>query len=119
VGRQYSLICESENTSVWRISRLGRSHRLGRRARGVATGGSNSRSWGSEASREGGCVVYSQGLGTYTVLQRKGIPSKLLFFPDENHWALKPANLHPVARDGARLAGRVDEEVGRVTRREA
>jgi dipeptidyl aminopeptidase/acylaminoacyl peptidase len=21
-----------------------------------------------------------------------GIPSKLLYFPDENHWVLKPAN---------------------------
>ncbi len=37
-------------------------------------------------------VVYSQGLGTFTALRRKGIPSKLLFFPDENHWVLKPAN---------------------------
>jgi dipeptidyl aminopeptidase/acylaminoacyl peptidase len=37
-------------------------------------------------------VVYSQGIGTFTALQRKGIPSKLLFFPDENHWVLKPAN---------------------------
>jgi dipeptidyl aminopeptidase/acylaminoacyl peptidase len=26
------------------------------------------------------------------LLQRKGIPSKLLYFPDENHWVLKPAN---------------------------
>jgi dipeptidyl aminopeptidase/acylaminoacyl peptidase len=37
-------------------------------------------------------VVYSQGLATFTALQRKGIPSKLLFFPDENHWVLKPRN---------------------------
>jgi dipeptidyl aminopeptidase/acylaminoacyl peptidase len=37
-------------------------------------------------------VVYSQGLATFTALQRKGIPSKLLFFPDENHWVLKPQN---------------------------
>jgi len=37
-------------------------------------------------------VVYSQGLGTYTALQRKGVPSKLLFFPDENHWVLEPHN---------------------------
>ena len=37
-------------------------------------------------------VVYTQGLATFTVLQRKGIPSKLLVFPDENHWVLKPAN---------------------------
>jgi dipeptidyl aminopeptidase/acylaminoacyl peptidase len=37
-------------------------------------------------------VVYSQGLATFTALQRKGVPSKLLFFPDENHWVLKPQN---------------------------
>jgi len=37
-------------------------------------------------------IAYSQGLSTFTALQRKGIPSKLLIFPDENHWVLKPAN---------------------------
>ncbi|NMO21537.1 S9 family peptidase [Pyxidicoccus fallax] len=37
-------------------------------------------------------VVETQGLGTFTALQRKGIPSKLLYFPDENHWVVKPAN---------------------------
>jgi dipeptidyl aminopeptidase/acylaminoacyl peptidase len=37
-------------------------------------------------------VVYSQGLAAFTALQRKGIPSQLLFFPDENHWVLKPQN---------------------------
>lgn len=37
-------------------------------------------------------VVYTQGLSTFTALQRKGIPSKLLVFPDENHWVLKPQN---------------------------
>ena len=37
-------------------------------------------------------IPYSQGLATFTALQRKGIPSKLLVFPDENHWVLKPAN---------------------------
>jgi dipeptidyl aminopeptidase/acylaminoacyl peptidase len=37
-------------------------------------------------------VVYTQGLSTFTALQRQGIPSKLLIFPDENHWVLKPAN---------------------------
>jgi dipeptidyl aminopeptidase/acylaminoacyl peptidase len=37
-------------------------------------------------------VVDTQGLSTFTVLQRRGIPSKLLYFPDENHWVLKPAN---------------------------
>jgi len=37
-------------------------------------------------------VVDTQGLGTFNALQRRGIPSKLLYFPDENHWVLKPAN---------------------------
>ncbi|MGV7210776.1 prolyl oligopeptidase family serine peptidase [Oxalobacteraceae bacterium A2-2] len=37
-------------------------------------------------------IPTAQGLGTFTALQRQGIPSKLLFFPDENHWVLKPAN---------------------------
>ena len=37
-------------------------------------------------------VVDSQGLGTFNALQRRGIPSRLLYFPDESHWVLKPAN---------------------------
>jgi dipeptidyl aminopeptidase/acylaminoacyl peptidase len=37
-------------------------------------------------------IPYSEGLATFTTLQRKGVPSKLLLFPDENHWVLKPAN---------------------------
>ncbi len=37
-------------------------------------------------------VVDIEGLATFTALQRRGIPSKLLDFPDENHWVLKPHN---------------------------
>lgn len=37
-------------------------------------------------------VVETQGLSTFNALQRKGIASKLLHFPDENHWVLKPYN---------------------------
>ncbi|MEA3149140.1 MAG: hypothetical protein QOD56_79 [Gammaproteobacteria bacterium] len=37
-------------------------------------------------------VPYAQGLAVYTALQRRGVPSQLLYFPDENHWVLKPAN---------------------------
>ncbi|HEY2591258.1 MAG TPA: S9 family peptidase, partial [Steroidobacteraceae bacterium] len=33
-----------------------------------------------------------QGLGVFTALQRRGIESRFLYFPDENHWVLKPAN---------------------------
>ncbi|PSR77548.1 Alpha/Beta hydrolase protein [Coniella lustricola] len=34
----------------------------------------------------------SEGLAAFNVLQSRGIPSKLLMFPDENHWVLKPEN---------------------------
>jgi dipeptidyl aminopeptidase/acylaminoacyl peptidase len=37
-------------------------------------------------------VPYTQGIATFTALQRQGIESRFLFFPDENHWILKPAN---------------------------
>ena len=37
-------------------------------------------------------VVYAHGIATFTALQRRGIPSKLLIFPDENHFVLKPLN---------------------------
>jgi dipeptidyl aminopeptidase/acylaminoacyl peptidase len=37
-------------------------------------------------------VVESQGMATFTALQRRGIPSRFLYFPDENHWVLRPAN---------------------------
>jgi dipeptidyl aminopeptidase/acylaminoacyl peptidase len=37
-------------------------------------------------------VTETQGFSTFTALQRRGIPSKLVYFPDENHWVLKPQN---------------------------
>lgn len=37
-------------------------------------------------------VVEVQGMATFTAAQRLGVPSKLLYFPDENHWILKPHN---------------------------
>jgi dipeptidyl aminopeptidase/acylaminoacyl peptidase len=37
-------------------------------------------------------IPTTQGLGAFTALQRQGIESKLLVFPDENHWVLKPGN---------------------------
>ena len=33
-----------------------------------------------------------QGIMTFTTLQRMGIESRFLTFPDENHWVLKPSN---------------------------
>mgnify|MGYP000176890382 FL=1 len=35
-------------------------------------------------------VPYTQSLEAYTVAQVKGIPSKLIVYPDENHWVLHP-----------------------------
>ena len=37
-------------------------------------------------------VPIDQSLSAFTAMQRAGIESKLLYFPDENHWVLKPAN---------------------------
>lgn len=37
-------------------------------------------------------IPVEQGLGAFTALQRQGIESKFLYFPDENHWVLKPQN---------------------------
>jgi len=37
-------------------------------------------------------VPLEQGIATFTALQRKGVPSKLLYFPNENHWVLKAQN---------------------------
>jgi dipeptidyl aminopeptidase/acylaminoacyl peptidase len=34
----------------------------------------------------------SQGFDLFTALQRQGVPSKMLYFPDEGHWVLKPQN---------------------------
>jgi acylaminoacyl-peptidase len=37
-------------------------------------------------------IPTAQGLSTFTALQRRGIDSRLVVFPNENHWVLKPAN---------------------------
>jgi dipeptidyl aminopeptidase/acylaminoacyl peptidase len=37
-------------------------------------------------------VVETGGFATFTALQRMNIPSRFLYFPDENHWVLKPQN---------------------------
>jgi dipeptidyl aminopeptidase/acylaminoacyl peptidase len=34
----------------------------------------------------------SEGFQLFTTLQRLGVPSKMLYFPDEGHWILKPQN---------------------------
>jgi dipeptidyl aminopeptidase/acylaminoacyl peptidase len=37
-------------------------------------------------------VPIGEGLQLFTTLQRRGVPSKMLYFPDEGHLVLKPAN---------------------------
>jgi dipeptidyl aminopeptidase/acylaminoacyl peptidase len=37
-------------------------------------------------------IPVDQGIAAFTALQRKGIESRFLNFPDENHWVLKPKN---------------------------
>jgi dipeptidyl aminopeptidase/acylaminoacyl peptidase len=34
----------------------------------------------------------SEGLQLFTALQLRGVPSEMLYFPDEGHWVLKPQN---------------------------
>jgi dipeptidyl aminopeptidase/acylaminoacyl peptidase len=38
-------------------------------------------------------VPVGEGIALYTELQRAGVESQLLYFPDENHWILKPGNI--------------------------
>jgi dipeptidyl aminopeptidase/acylaminoacyl peptidase len=37
-------------------------------------------------------VPYTQSLEFFSALQRQGVPSKLVVFPDEGHWVMKPQN---------------------------
>jgi dipeptidyl aminopeptidase/acylaminoacyl peptidase len=37
-------------------------------------------------------IDQSQGISAFTALQRRGIPSKFLYFPKENHWVLNTQN---------------------------
>jgi dipeptidyl aminopeptidase/acylaminoacyl peptidase len=37
-------------------------------------------------------VPVGEGLQLFTTLQRRGVPSRLLVFPDEGHWINKPQN---------------------------
>lgn len=37
-------------------------------------------------------VCETEGIATFTALQRRGIPSEFLYFPNECHWVLQPKN---------------------------
>ena len=50
-------------------------------------------------------VPDAQGLAYYNTLKARGVDARLLWFPDENHWILKPRNSRHVVRGVLRLAG--------------
>jgi len=37
-------------------------------------------------------ISYTQGLQAFQAARLRNIPAKLVVFPDENHWILKPQN---------------------------
>ena len=37
-------------------------------------------------------VPVAQGFAYYNTLKQKGVPTRLVYFPDENHWVMKPQN---------------------------
>lgn len=37
-------------------------------------------------------VSYTQGIEAYNLAQLRGVPSRLMIFPEENHWILRPQN---------------------------
>ena len=52
---------------------------------------SKRRRWSFTASATTGSTV-SEGFQLFTTLQMEGVPSKMLYFPDEGHWVQKPQN---------------------------
>ncbi|KAG9094444.1 hypothetical protein FRC07_011302, partial [Ceratobasidium sp. 392] len=37
-------------------------------------------------------LAETEGLGAFNALQSRGVPSRIVIFPDENHWVLRPGN---------------------------
>jgi len=37
-------------------------------------------------------IPYTEGISAFTALQRKGVESKLILFPNEDHWVMEPNN---------------------------
>lgn len=58
-------------------------------------------------------IPVEQGIGAFTALQAKGVESKFLRFPDENHWVLKPRNS---AQWYATVLGWLDAHIGKDAR---
>ena len=66
--------------------------RSGRRTVRAASSASTRRRRSSSAASSTIRVPYTQSLEFFTALQRQDVPSKLIVFPDEGHWILKPQN---------------------------
>ena len=59
-------------------------------------------------------VPVGEGLQLFTTLQRQGVPSRLLVFPDEGHWINKPQNAALWYRTFLEWVGRwTQDEAGR------
>ena len=52
-------------------------------------------------------VPDAQGLGMFTSLQRRGVPSRYVLFPDEGHWIAKPQNRIVWWHEVLALAGQI------------
>jgi dipeptidyl aminopeptidase/acylaminoacyl peptidase len=55
-------------------------------------------------------VPVTQGFEYYNTLRQKGVPTRLVYFPDENHWVLKPANSRVWHRE---VFGWLEKYIGR------
>ncbi|HEY4002549.1 MAG TPA: prolyl oligopeptidase family serine peptidase [Candidatus Xenobia bacterium] len=40
-------------------------------------------------------VVAAHGLTWYNMLKQRGVSARMVYYPDENHWILKPRNIRP------------------------
>ncbi len=80
----------SPSGSSW--ARPGRSRSCTRSRTRSTTSASGRRRCSSSTAARTIRVVETEGIAVFNALQRRGIPSKFLYFPDENHWVLKPAN---------------------------
>ena len=77
---------------------------------------SKRRPWSSPANSTSASPT-PQGLELFTALQMQKVPSKLLLFPDEGHWILKPQKQHLVVQDIPRLDWELDKTVKVIIRR--
>ena len=55
-------------------------------------------------------VPTEQGIAAYNAARRAGVPTKLVIFPDENHWILKPQNSVQWYRHGGGLDRPLDRK---------